>query len=52
MGLNAGGNGIVVAHNLAIQRVACADLIADCVLTACAYLVKIGVAFANDGFPN
>ena len=52
MGLNAGGNGIVVAHNPAIQRVICADLVADSVLAACADLVKIGVTLANNGFPN
>ena len=52
MGLHAGGDRIVVTHNLAIQRVACADLVANCALAACADLVKIGVTLANDGFPN
>ena len=52
MGLHAGGDRIVVAHNLAIQRMICADLVANCVLAACADLVKVGVTLAYDGFPN
>lgn len=45
-------NGIAVAHDLAVQRVACADLLRDGVFASRTYLAKVSVTLTDDGFPD
>ena len=52
MTLNACRNGIVVAHDLTVQRVVRADLLHDGAFAARADLVEIGITLTNDGFPD
>ena len=52
MALNACRNGIVIAHDLTVQRVVRADLLHDGAFAARADLVEIGITLTNDRFPN
>ena len=52
MALNACRNGIVVAHDLTVQRVVRADLLHDGTFAACADLVEIGITLTDDRFPD
>ena len=52
MALNTCRNGIVVAHDLTVQRVVRADLLHDGALAARADLVEIGITLTDDSFPN
>ena len=52
MVLNACGNGAVIAHDLAVQRVVCADLIYDGIFAVGSNLVEVGITLADNGFPN
>ena len=52
VGLNAGNDTVVVAHDLAAQRVIGTDLVKDCGITAGVDLVEIGVTLTNHRFPN
>ena len=50
--LYAGGDRVVVTHDLAAQGMVYADLIENRIFAAGIDLVKIGVTLANHGFPN
>ena len=52
MALNACRNGIVIAHDLTVQRVVRADLLHDGTFAARADLVEIGITLTDDRFPN
>lgn len=52
VGLNAGNDTVVVAHDLAAQGVVGADLVKDCGITAGTDLIEIGVTYTNCRFPN
>ena len=52
MALNACLNGIVIAHDLTVQRVVRADLLHDGAFAACADLVEVGIALTDDRFPD
>ena len=52
VGLNIGGNAVVVVHDLVTQRMVGADLVDHRSVTAGADLVERGVALTDDCFPN
>ena len=52
MALNTCRNGIVVAHDLTVQRVVRADLLHDGVFAARADLAEIGITLTDDRFPD
>ena len=41
----------VIAHDLAVQRMAGADLVENGVAAIRAYMVKTGITFTDNGFP-
>ena len=52
MALNACRNGIVVAHDLTVQRMVRADLLHDGAFAARADPVEIGITLTDDRFPD
>ena len=52
MALNTCYHAVIIRIDTAIQRIILSNSGFDCIFTACAYMIKVCVSFADNSFPN
>ena len=52
MALDTGYHAVVVGHNLIVQRIVISNTIQNSIIATGIHMIKIAVAFTDDGFPN